>query len=258
MPKRGRFTRGPVGLGRMVDRRVLRLVAPEKKFFDNPIATGEGWQISCSGSSAANAVCGPADTTDPDGTGGGIQQNASAQGRIGSKIAIDSISCRLKLWQNYFELSNLFYFPKMIRVVLVLDKQSNGDSAKYNDVFTHPAADPDFSLWTRNLTSPTRFSILYDKVHTLPPPVVQQESATAPTMMLVPAHKIITINKKFKRPLMREYMTGASGGLPSMIAKNEILLFFLPCHSADYPGSSSDDTQWAFVDGLVRLRFTDA
>lgn len=264
MPKRGRFSQGPVGLGRMTDRRVMRFVAPEKKFLDR-VVTGstDEWIVNCDGVAATNGKIGAADTNPILSNSGGIVQDATASGRIGSKVAIDSISCRLTLAVHGNAASALYAQPT-VRLMLVVDKQPNGSLAAIADILKAPQAspttpNPDYSTWSRNLSYSTRFTVLYDKVITINRDFGVGYDGMAAIFGYESMVKKVNINKKFKKALLREYATGTTAGASSAVMKNQILLLALPCHPVGYGANAAAATDYqVLISGGIRLRYTDA
>jgi len=260
MAKRGRYSRGPVGFTRMTDRRVMRFVAPEKKFLDvlkNPAE----WNVDLDHATAG--IIGPVENADIAGTLGGFIQNAGASGRIGSKISIDSISLRL-VARSLGQTDTTLISPEVrFRLMLVLDKQPNGtiaavsgtDTAILTASTTGGAGTTDiydYSLYQRNLSSSARYTVLYDKIHSM----VRVSNFAA---LAGPAYqysncsisKPIVINKKFKKPLLREFVTGGATGTAAEVNKNQFLLLLLPC-------GQYDTGTGVALQGNCRFRYTDA
>jgi hypothetical protein len=261
MPKRGRFSRGPVGLTRMTDRRVMRFVAPEKKYLD-VVKVGGDWTVVSNTTLSSTAVkIGPLENSNYAGTLGGFAQGSGASDRIGSKIAIESIQCKFNLAAPgaYTAASaggaTTLYSPH-VRVMLVHDKQPNGVIAAATDILTLaavPSASTDCTQAIRELANTARFSVLYDKVHLLDQRAsnTSQGGAGAIVGLLEPKRKYISINKKFKKPIIREFTTGAAvtNAPASTVMKHQFLLVVL-----------HDDVsaQGVVLDGVVRFRFSDA
>jgi len=264
MAKRGRYSRGPVGFTRMTDRRVMRFVAPEKKFLDvlrNPAE----WKLTLNHATAG--IIGTLENSDIAGTLGGFIQGAGASQRIGSKISIDSISCRLQFTQLGYEGIAGILAPVQFRLMLVLDKQPNGTIASISNpgppdtsILTASTTGGagttdifDYSLYQRNLSSSARFTVLYDKVHVL-------NRDTSMSTLAGPVHyftmgavaKTVVINKKFKKPILREFATGAPTGAAEAVMKNQFLMLLLPVGGAS---AGIDDLECT---GDIRFRFTDA
>jgi len=254
MPKRGRYSRGPTGLSRMVDRRVMRFVAPEKKFFD--VAFASRYAVDNTA-----GVIGPVLNTALDGTTGGITQGAGAQQRIGSKIALESLSMKLVLQTPVFVLpsSDPVPYTPQCRVMLVHDKQANGDVAAISDILVASAGESgNYLTYVRNLSNSARFSVLYDKTFTLKREFEIENSEAAGNV--TSAEKVITINKKFKKPIIVEYATGSTTGDAESVMKHQFLLLLLPTNQ-DFLGAWTTpvaiSARKLIMHGGCRARFTD-
>lgn len=253
MAKRGRYSRGPVGLSRMTDRSVMRFVAPEKKFFD---VIYTAYTLA-----PGNPLIGPIMNEDLAGNTGGIIQGSGATQRIGSKIALESIQLKLVARTPCFILANMTtaaHVPvnPQYRVVLIHDKQANGTVASVADIFSDDTSSiaNDGATQSRNLSNISRFSILYDKVHTLK----RHFDGTTTSMAFASTEKVININKKFKKPVVIEYAVGSPDGIASVVRKHQFLLAVLPA-ATDFRGTLGTPTDRnLIVDGGCRLRFSDA
>jgi len=261
MAKRGRYSRGPVGFTRMTDRRVMRFVAPEKKFLDVLKDPAE-WTVD--EDHASVGVIGPLENSDIAGTAGGFLQNAGSSGRVGSKISIDSISIRLTAKApGYVGTTSQPSSQYVFRLMVVLDKQPNGTIADISGTDTailtstttggigHTDVN-DFSLFQRNLSSSSRYTVLYDKIHSMTPDLGFAVLAGPAYQYKVPGiQKSIVINKKFKKPILREFVTGGTTGTAAEVNKNQFLMLLMPCSVFDAGSSVS-------LSGDVRFRYTDA
>jgi len=232
MPKRGRFSRGPVGLARMTQPTVMKFVAPEKKYFDVLIAASNLVQdtetrcaADCGFSSGLTPISGSASA--------GIAQGAGAQNRIGAKIGITGFTSRIQL--SSFSQANEdvddVIKQSQVRVMLVLDKQSNGDLAATSAILDDTLSQ---ALAHRNLANTARFRVLYDKVHTLTPETVATTTGASPLFGVSTVFKHFTINKSFKKPILRQYSTVSSttSGSPDLVLKNQLIMVFVNMNPA--------------------------
>jgi len=247
MPKRGRMSRGPVGLARLSGRQVMRFVPPEKKFYDH----GQGFTLATAASAAVTLDTGSTTTGAV-----GIVQGPGSQQRIGAKIGITNVAVKLRLVSgadNRALYANINQ-PFEARVLMVLDKQPNGDLAPISDVLTSSGGTSGYFAAHRNLSNTARFRVLYDKVHKLNPQIVAESTSTTPADVFFTAfedRKLVNINKSFKKPIVRQYTTGSTtSGAPDVTLKNQLLLYIVN-GAEDYATGMS-------VLIYSRLRFVDA
>jgi len=265
MPKRGRYSRGPVGLSRMTDRRVMRFVAPEKKFLDVFKDPGV-WTVPLKHLTSAGMIS-TLENTNLAASTGGFGQGSGASQRIGSKISIDSISLRLNVRQpGFVHLLADFLAPPQFRLMVVLDKQPNGVVAAIAgatpdaSILVSGGDAADYGSYQRNLSATSRYTILYDKIHTLHRDVSLDASAGLQQLYEAGAKQII-INKKFKKPVLREFATGTADPVnvpASTVIKNQFLMLLLPVGTAPAMDPAGPPTQQLILSGSCRFRFTDS
>jgi len=243
--------RGPVGLGRMTQPTVMKFVAPEKKYFDCLVAAAA---IENDEETRCAADCGFSSGITPitGSAAAGIAQGAGAQNRIGAKIGITSFSSRIQLVQAMVSGSAaaVTNAPTQFRVMLVIDKQSNGSLAATSSILDDTLSQ---ALAHRNLANTARFRVLYDKVHTLTPELVCDTTGGSPTFTTSTVFKHFTINKSFKKPLLRQYSTVSSttSGAPDLVLKNQLIMVFInmnPAVGADSEIGVSCNNRFRFID----------
>lgn len=168
----------------------------------------------------------------------GIAQNTTAQGRVGTRAFIWSIDVRgtlildtvdsIAVWEN-------------LRVMLVVDKQSNGTTPTIAQVLDLTGGNDEFAF--RNLANTNRFNILYDKR------VAMNVIAAAGngTANDVAQHRVnFNISKKFTKGLKVVYDTTDPDGLSGAIKDNNVWMMV-------YGGQGS----FASVEWAARVRYTD-
>lgn len=88
-----------------------------------------------------------------------LTQSTGPDNRNGNKILLKHVSFRYNLSINASQTAN----PQFTRVVLVRDNQSDGTDPTYINVFPQNLVQSPVN----RLTMPGRFSVLYDKIHTI-------------------------------------------------------------------------------------------
>lgn len=222
--KRPRFNRYNVGAMKMSARVRRALVPAEKKYVDT-----ESNFVGASGTVYAQCLS-------------LSEQGADATTRIGNKIMVDSIGFKMEVIPNgKDDLSTAESSAAILRLVVVIDKQANGSTPAWGDIFV----DNDNMTDWRNLEQTSRFRILYDKVHVMP--LQLGDSATADSASAYGVWRMIRFNHKFKKPLLIQYDGTASPPTAGQIRKNSIWLFSVCTNINDVPQEYQ-----------ARMRFTDA
>lgn len=238
MPKRA-----AAGMSR---RQVMRLVAPEKKYFDDYFT----WALAA-GTASTAVMLGESVRTAPVAETG-ISTNSTVNGRIGQKIRIESMAIHMRFAVDAVAVGAAAPVQKtaMFRICLVEDKSPNGvlpvwdgtvvdgiglASTTYGSVLAH-----------RNLNVTQRFRILHDRVYTLD--ILGQSVGNAATFASPKTIKYLSIYKKFPKGVVRKYKAASTTGAPTEVEKNGHYLFILP--DLTNPAALSAVAQ-------CRLRYTD-
>lgn len=164
-----------------------------------------------------------------------IAQDTTESGRIGRKVTLTSFSMRgsitmLTVAQPDSNVSGLWRF------VLVLDKQANGQTATWTDVFK----DEEIETF-RNLANVGRFNILWDKMYSLNP-----FGAGAGNGDSVQKHMPFSVFKKMNVPV--EY-SGVNGTVNEIKSNNLVMLSIrLAAGSAAV----------RHLQATIRVRYTDS
>lgn len=222
--KRPRFNRSNVGAMRMSVRVRRALVPAEKKFIDNTI------NVAGTHATAFATLL------------NGSTQGTSASSRVGNKIMIDSLTCRL----SYFPQGALAmdtdgeYVTSRVRVMIVVDKQPNGSACAITDVLSTAGI-----TQPRKLDNSARFRVLYDRVISCRHQIVH--GTAADTVDVAGEHTFFKINHKFKKPLMVQYL-GNTGDVTDIKTNS---LYMLTYHT-NAGGTAGGIT------GVARIRYTDA
>lgn len=244
MPKRLR------GYNRMI----RQMPKVEKKFYDH---FWEADAAIASGSTAADATWVPKVAT-VSLTGGAMPlyelgQGTGASERVGDKIYVHSLQMKLRMTPTIDpSVGLLAQSNQLVRVIMFVDKQANGaqpvlvsatasDHAVLGEVNSEKQVVAD-----RNLGAVSRYRILYDRIHSLR---MQSSSTSATNEQTSGEAKIISIYKRFKKPLTIRYVAGSSGGDFTEIQSNNLWCGVL-CDAAN--------TQGVFIKGNSRVRYTDA
>ena len=108
---------------------------------------------------------------------GGIRQDTinlvprgdAASERIGHKIVIQSVSWRYTLTTNSENSDGA-----SVRMLLILDRQCNGSTVNFTDVFDDTEPGAVRALTYRRMENESRFVVLYDKIHDINPTTTDQ------------------------------------------------------------------------------------
>ncbi len=131
-----------------------------------------------------------------------IPQGVTESQRVGRKCTIKSIHCHYEVKLPAVDAAATPGNADVLRVVIYLDKQTNGATIAGTDLF-------EFDDWQsfRNLANSGRFHILYDKFHALTPPNLASDGAgvVSHTELL----RDFSFNKKCNIPIEFSSTTGA-------------------------------------------------
>lgn len=169
-----------------------------------------------------------------------ILQNTKATGRIGKTITLKEIHMHGTAKRaRSFSATGATQQPKVLRLLLVQDKQANGAAAVTADVLEVLVDNKDYQAF-RNLDNSKRFNILYDKRIHLNVPFAGNSSEYATNGVFQPC----VLHKKINIPI--EYDAGTTTGAIGTIRSNNLILLLI----------SSDDL---FVDfhAKIRIRYED-
>ncbi len=148
-----------------------------------------------------------------------IKQGTAEEERIGRKCTIKNINMRLSFTFLDNEVASLLAADsadETLRIVLVLDKQTNGALAPTLDIF-----DTDVFNSFRNLANIGRFQFLYDKLMTCNTSVIAAGNGTANDSARVRKEFRINISKKVNIPIEFDSTTG---GIIEMRSNNLLLI----------------------------------
>lgn len=192
-------------------RRIRRAYAPELKFsdvisespspptFGGTYAFADAMEDIATVSSSANLIL-----------LNGIAQNATGEGRIGEKVAIKSLLLRMCIRAPTADEGDIAY-SNCVRVMVFIDRQSNGDRPGLGDVLVHtPTIDP--ALCPMRLSNRARFKVLCDRHFTI-------HGGTDGSSYFMEFYK------KFKKPLVSWYTS--TGGSKAEIKSNALWVVFL-------------------------------
>lgn len=193
----------------------------ERKFYDVGSATTQF-------SGGAPAIICPGVVQVPAGTG--------PSDRVGEMIFIKSLHLKGYL-VNVPQAGTPQAAHNIVRLVVVLDKQTNGVQANYSDVFDQNA------LQTyRKIENTERFSILADKTITF------QATGSNPTPAFWPEQtRFIQYNKSFSTPIPIKF-AGVAGTI-SELKTNNIFVMAIG-------NNAGSNTVCSFY-GRTRIRYTD-
>lgn len=173
----------------------------------------------------------------------GIAQGNNYDKRVGSKVFIHSIDIKGRLCGDNVTLGTEESKEcDAVRIVLLIDQQSNGTSPEFAEVFNTTLANTPVDAY-RNLQNTQRFQILYDKRHTVMP---GNSSAAA---FQTPGMKLIHIHKELKGVTVQYNDIALQSGLNAQIRTNNLWLYCI----ADST-TTSENPKWQFN---ARLRYTD-
>jgi len=162
-----------------------------------------------------------------------IQGTAVTQ-RIGQKITVKRVAVRGYVYNTVAQLNtaNFLGGSDVVRVAIVYDKQSNGTSASYNDVYNIGAGSSQTPISERSRDTLDRYVILAERTLVL--------CATANTM--------VTFDFEIPVDLETRYNSGNSGTVTDINMGAISLLL------ADFNGVASNFTTMVYQS---RIAFTD-
>lgn len=230
------------------------LLKQEKKFSDsgaiNFYVTGTTWPTV--GTSSATYLLLKSGTA---AAGTGLSQGSGASQRVGSKIAVMSLAAKVHIraqGENVLQFND--GTEHAIRLVIAFDKKRAATAALpadtdfYDDVSGAPSV-----LSMRNMNFTKRFRIVYDRIHKLPLHVAGDGTTAATDVKSRYGAKIISIYKKFKKPVVIRWLStstdNASDG--SDIEENSLIAFVQVLNN----GASGQDVMPQIQ---CRIRYTDA
>ena len=160
----------------------------------------------------------------------GLQPGTGATQRIGMKVAIRSIECRI-IAQTY-PASGLDNF---VRWFIVIDRQTNASPiSAITDVLT-----PGSVVSFRNLANRRRFKIILDKMFSMGNSMDKYKDSN---------QRVFKYYLKFKTPILVEYNTGNAGTVYDIAASS---LWFMSVGTATTAQTGST------LAGNIRIRYTD-
>lgn len=160
----------------------------------------------------------------------GLVPGTGASQRIGMKVAIRSIECRVTV--NTYPASGLDNF---VRWFIVIDKQANASPpTAITDVLT-----PGSVLSFRNLANRRRFKIILDKMFYMGNSMNEHKDSD---------QRVFKYYLKFKTPIIVEYNTGTAGTVYDISASS---LWFMSL------GTATTAQTGSVLNGNIRIRYTD-
>jgi hypothetical protein len=158
------------------------------------------------------------------------QGNGDSQ-RDGRQCKMLSLHCKILLTSEWWsETANTFLEnegPQVVRIIAVLDKiPSSTTSPPIANIFQSGGAIPaSGTMQFRNLQYTNKYQIIFDRQISVTRlfGVDAGQSGNPRTWTSPETHKVVTINKRFKKPLMLEFL-GASSSYANM-QKNAITFF---------------------------------
>lgn len=198
----------------------------EKKFHDGELAS------ELIGLSAAASI---------DSILSGIAQGTTAETRIGTKAFVWSAAIRGKM-QLIQTAGGSFDHDDIVRVLLVVDKQSNGTTPAIQDVLATTGTTADIHSF-RNLENMNRFVVLSDNSYVFN---VQAAAGDGVANDTAPVVKRFSLFKTWKTALKVVYDTTDTIGTTASIKDNNIWLMAYSEHGAR-----------VVLEYQSRLRYTD-
>ncbi len=168
-----------------------------------------------------------------------IAQDASENGRIGRKVTVRSIY--MKGAYHVRGTTQLQDIKQRIRIIVVLDKQTNGAALTMSDVLnTNGTVDIDSF---RSLVSTGRFNVLFDKTYNANKVAIAQDSASS--IRSIPQSWNFHFAKKCNIPL--EFDNSSATGAIGTITTNNLACFAIKADAASH----------AEVSYVCRVRYSD-
>lgn len=156
----------------------------------------------------------------------GLAPGNSAETRVGMKVELRSLELRFSI-QN----TPTTGLTQAIRVMIIMDKQTNGVSANYADYMANVNV-----YGMRNLAQRKRFRCLWDRQYPLS---LAGNNGTL---------KVIHTYLKFRKPIVVEYNDGVAGTVADISSGSIFLVAF-----STQPTGTTD----ASLEGYSRIRYTD-
>lgn len=151
----------------------------------------------------------------------GLVQNSTESGRIGRRVQIHSIHIR-GFFNTLANLSNAVpQGSHLVRVLLVLDTQTNGAQGPANLIMDTTGAQDLFAF--RNLEYTTRFKVLWDRQMMITSPQGAEGASASHYCAL--GLKGFKINKTFKTPIGVTYSD--AGGTVAAVTDNSLHIIAL-------------------------------
>jgi len=167
-----------------------------------------------------------------------LMTNGAENGkRIGDRINVTNINCHLTI-SAAGATASLGSNSTVARVILGIDKQANGAVTAVTDVLQ--SADP---YAFRNMFTLNRFVILKDKLLTI-------NMAAVTGSYWGEVARVLKFSWKGNLPILYS----GTGATISQVKSNNIFLLVV----CDRSGSAPDGTYIDGVDGIVRIKYTDA
>lgn len=185
----------------------------------------------------------------------GIIQGNNYEDRVGSKLYIHNFDIKGTIQGDQAGGIAQTELCDVVRVVVLIDMQSNGTTPTWADVYDMRAdsiTNPTDAY--RNLENTSRFNILYDKRHMVKAGLTFAPTADQSGIYVPSGCKLLHIHKEFRTPIVVTYDdkgTAPAGqdGSSAHIRTNNIWIL-----AAGNAGSTTDNGKFGWV---CRLRYTD-
>lgn len=184
-----------------------------------------------------------------------LSQGASANQRIGRKIVAKSVRCHVAITREAksdvaVALNVQEGIP--VRVCLVLDRQTNGIAAQWQDVFDTNADAIPPHLVHQKISTNQRFRILYDKTMVINPADFVAYDSTGIKLSCGGVYKTVKLGAKLNLPIEFDGLDATAS--INNVRSNGLLLFVMA--GSDPTGGKYG--QWPDkYTASCRLRFTD-
>jgi len=199
----------------------------------------------------------------PDPTGGTlgtplnlVPVGSAADQMLGRKITIKSLLIRIMVGENpdtdaFLTLN--FHAGIDLRLIVVLDTQTNGTVLKWSEVFKPSWNLKYSSLDVADLANGSRFRILCNKQLRQTPPAVTQSGSSAYN---VPNVRQFEYYKRMNVPI--EFSAPATPSLRNIAEVRSNCLFAFVVRETPGGGPGTDATTVPYGQFFSRIRFTDA
>jgi len=220
----------------------------ERKFKDTEMFKDAAQDIQTAGGIMGTEV-------DPDSGINFVKQGPAAFERVGSRFSIHELHVKGVFERlptdDYTNVEQLE--ETRVRVAIVLDKQCNGASTTFTQVFNNDvgivnAADSSPVDWYQRVENNKRFIVLWDKVMTLRAPFISNDG-DAVSEAVIATGAVARFSKvlKFKTPIVIEM--GAVDPEVSNVKSNNLIC----CVASDQSNTVTGPT----VSVLTRIVYTD-